>query len=99
MYYFRLLLEILLFFASAYYFAEIFRGKIKLYRIRFKMQEEGLLRNINITWITFLSLLFWFFPITRYNELGDIEHNKQVKSINKSMLMMLLFLVILFIAI
>jgi len=89
MYYFRLLLEILLFFASAYYFAEIFRGKIKLYRIRYKMQEEGLIINKNITWITFLSLLFWFFPITKYNDLGDIEHNEQVKSINKSMLMML----------
>ena len=65
-------------------------GKIKLHGIRLKMQEQGLIsKDLNIIWLTFFSVFFWLIPVLRFKSLKDIKHNKEAKTVNASLLGML----------
>ena len=49
-----------------YLFYSIIYNKIKLYRVRLKMQEQGQInQSENLTANTFCNLIFWIYPITK----------------------------------
>lgn len=52
--------------AMLYLFYSVVYSKIKLYRARLKMQEQGQIsQSENLTANTFCNIIFWFYPITK----------------------------------
>ena|SRR5690606_1194172 len=82
--------------AVLYLFYSVIYGKIKLYRARLKMQEQGQIsQSENLTANTFCNIIFWFYPITKYRDKGSVEHNKLASKVNYSLLGLLVaFLIV-----
>ena len=60
-----------------------------------KMQEQGVIEaNINITFLTFKSVIFWMFPIRKYLNQDNEKHNQLAKKVNTSLLGMLVMVVV-----
>lgn len=82
--------------AMLYLFYSVIYGKIKLYRARLKMQEQGQIsQSENLTANTFYNIIFWFYPTTKYRDKGSVEHNKLASKVNYFLLGLLVaFLII-----
>jgi len=79
----------------AYFFYTAIYSKIKLHNVRMKMQEQGVIEaNTNINFQTFKSVIFWMFPIKKYLNQDNEEHNRLAKKVNTSLLGMLLMVII-----
>jgi len=78
-----------------YFFYTAIYSKIKLHNVRMKMQEQGVIEaNINITFLTFKSVIFWMFPIRKYLNQDNEKHNQLAKKVNTSLLGMLVMVVV-----
>lgn len=77
-----------------YLFYSVIYGKIKLYRVRLKMQEQGQLnQSENLAANTFCNIVFWFYPIIKYKDKKNIEHTKLASKVNYSLLGLLVVFV------
>ncbi len=78
-----------------YLFYSVIYSKIKLYRIRLKMQEQGQINiSENLTANTFCNIIFWFYPVTKYRNNGNEEHNKLASKVNYSLLGLLVVFIL-----
>jgi hypothetical protein len=59
------------------------------------MQNQGVIEESkNVMLFTLLSIVFWVFPINKYLNQKDKEHNRVAKKINTSLLGMFLTAVV-----
>jgi len=60
------------------------------------MQEQGQInQSENLTANTFCNLIFWIYPITKYRDKRNIEHNKLASKVNYSLLgLLVIFLIV-----
>ena len=85
--YIKFSLDIIFFIIITYFFLTNLLERLKLHQLRLKMQELNIIESeINMKWITSISLFFWILPVNKFKELGDLNHNKKLKKINTKLL-------------
>jgi hypothetical protein len=93
--YIGFILEIFCWISVSLLFINLIDKKFKLHNFRLDLQHKGYIStNINIKWITILSLFFWLFPATRYRHLNIKGHNVLLNRINRSLIGIILTLII-----
>lgn len=77
-----------------YFFYNVLYGKIQLYRVRLKMQDQGFIPVVDNLKINLIcNIFFTMFPVRKYREEGNKEHNKLLSKINYSLLGLVLVFV------
>lgn len=78
-----------------YFFYIVIYSKIKLHNARVKIQEQGVIEaNVNITVLTFKSLVYWMSPVRKYLNQDNKEHSRLAKKVNVSLLGMFVMVVV-----